>query len=89
MCDKLSASFALELGMNNVVAIDVGHLSIDQIVGKNVHGQEKIQFFPTIVFVHSAMELIDLTFVEQEDMNKCVCLVEMMKIHKGLKGLSK
>jgi hypothetical protein len=29
MCDKLSASFALELGMNNVVAIDVGHLSID------------------------------------------------------------
>ncbi len=41
MFEKLSTSFALKLGISNVVAIDVGHLSVDQIVTKNVHGQEK------------------------------------------------
>jgi hypothetical protein len=29
MFEELSTSFALGLGLNNVVAIDVGHLSVD------------------------------------------------------------
>jgi hypothetical protein len=29
MFEELSTSFALELGISNVVAIDVGHLSVD------------------------------------------------------------